>query len=336
MITKWACLALALVLVTCGVVRGEDEPVAPLTTSSLIGEWEGEWLSPRGYVFQTTLQLEVEEDGTTSGTFHWTLTASPAGPLQSKVGQRGIEYAKGKFHPKTRTLELAGYEKEDPEEILGLDKYRLVVSDDAQVLGGITWNHGTWRGLLSLKRLDPDAPPPDPANWAGGAVGTGRAPWEKLIEEKGNFSISMPGPPSKQEDDVETRVGVIHAVFYVASIDDGKVEYAAAFSDYPKNFIATADVSKVLQGVRDGSLKTHAGVLTSETKLKLENRYPGLEVTFKGFLDGNRKKPMKGHVRIYLVNTRLYQLIVLSETNGNEVANEDIGRFLYSFERLNK
>jgi hypothetical protein len=43
-------------------------------------------------------------------------------------------------------LVLNGYKLDDPEHILVLDKYRLAVSDDGKVLGGLTFNNGAWTG----------------------------------------------------------------------------------------------------------------------------------------------------------------------------------------------
>jgi len=47
-----------------------------------------------------------------------------------------------------------GYDKTDPNQILGLDKYRLILADNSAALGGITWDHGPWRGLLGLARSE--------------------------------------------------------------------------------------------------------------------------------------------------------------------------------------
>ena len=42
---------------------------------------------------------------------------------------------------------------DDPHYILGKDRYRLVLSDDGTALAGMTWDHGTWNGACSFKRL---------------------------------------------------------------------------------------------------------------------------------------------------------------------------------------
>jgi hypothetical protein len=47
---------------------------------------------------------------------------------------------------------LNGYKKDDPNTIFSLDRYRLAVSDDGLIMGGITFNNGTWTGQLNALR----------------------------------------------------------------------------------------------------------------------------------------------------------------------------------------
>ena len=65
---------------------------------------------------------------------------------------KGVEHVRGKFYPETSTLVVDGYSKDDPNVILGLDKYRLVVSETRKSMGGITWHHGPWTGHFFLTR----------------------------------------------------------------------------------------------------------------------------------------------------------------------------------------
>ncbi len=53
----------------------------------------------------------------------------------------GVELVRGNYHANAGAFILEGYEKKDPNGILGLDKYRLVVSDNrgsSAALPGIT------------------------------------------------------------------------------------------------------------------------------------------------------------------------------------------------------
>jgi hypothetical protein len=50
----------------------------------------------------------------------------------------GTEYVKGTFLPEAGVVKMEGWSLEDPNHILGTDQYRLILSDDGKVLGGIT------------------------------------------------------------------------------------------------------------------------------------------------------------------------------------------------------
>jgi hypothetical protein len=56
-------------------------------------------------------------------------------------------------------LELNGYVLEDPAEIKGTDQYRLAISEDSKVLGGITLNGGSWTGqFIAMRQQPPEQP----------------------------------------------------------------------------------------------------------------------------------------------------------------------------------
>jgi hypothetical protein len=157
--------------------------------------------------------------------------------------------------------------------------------------------------------------------------------WEKLREEAGNFTVSVPGKPVKHTQTVDTEVGKVDAIYYLVELQEGQIVYAAAYNDYPKDFAQNADVEAVLDGVRNGNIKPHNGTVIDESKIKLDG-YPGREYTFKGKLGGDGE-PINGHVRLFLVGNRLYQLIVLSSAD-TPAPKEDIGRFFFSFDRTKK
>jgi hypothetical protein len=76
------------------------------------------------------------------------MKSTPQEAKQSKIGLTAVEYIKGSYNPETRMLMMEGYRKDDPNDIISLDKYRLILSEDNRSLGGATWNHGRWRGRL--------------------------------------------------------------------------------------------------------------------------------------------------------------------------------------------
>jgi len=124
----------------------------PLSTLDLSGTWRGQWISPPGFLYAAILTLRVGADGLATGSFAWTLMRSPRPEEQSKLGMGATEYVSGRTNTTARTVTLAGTRKDDPNGVIGLDRYKMVVSDDGRTMGGITWNHGDWQGQIILSR----------------------------------------------------------------------------------------------------------------------------------------------------------------------------------------
>jgi hypothetical protein len=121
------------------------------------GKWQGIKNTPERVIFTGEVTLETGAgcktcaatgDGSIQGKIVWGLRSAgtKAAPgLAGKVGKIGTEYVKGQIKGKG-LLVLNGYKTDDPNHILTLDKYRLAVSDDGKVIGGLTLNNGAWTG----------------------------------------------------------------------------------------------------------------------------------------------------------------------------------------------
>ncbi|MGO9775941.1 MAG: hypothetical protein ACLQGT_11920 [Terracidiphilus sp.] len=145
------------ILLVCGMLLGSLSCSAQ--AGSVSGEWRGIWTDPTGYVFTVMMTLDTGPgcktcapagDGSIQGKIVWTLRKMPANAtpeLAAKVGMTGTELVKGEG-----LLVLNGYQKDDPNSIIGLDQYRLAISDDGKVIGGITLNYGPWTGQLFAVR----------------------------------------------------------------------------------------------------------------------------------------------------------------------------------------
>jgi hypothetical protein len=122
----------------------------------LNGKWDGVWtsVSPKdaGYVYFASFNMTVQPDNSIEGAITWTIKASPRPEEQAKIGLTGTEYVHGVYDEASKMAQFEGYKKDDPNSILSLDKYRLILAPNNQVLGGITWSNGTWQGLISLSR----------------------------------------------------------------------------------------------------------------------------------------------------------------------------------------
>lgn len=120
------------------------------------GSWSGTWDSPNGSFYSAVAQFTVTEDGSLDGTITWTLRGTRRIDLKPKVGQSGIEYVHGTFDARCRVAAFAGYKLDDPQQILGMDHYQLILAPNGQGFGGVTGNDqgqgDTWTGMISFRR----------------------------------------------------------------------------------------------------------------------------------------------------------------------------------------
>ena len=119
--------------------------------AALKGPWRGTWLSDT-FTYEAEMTLAAEPSGKVGGTIRWTLRRSPRASEQNKLGRTGVEHVRGEFHPALGLLVVEGYRKDDPDNILGLDRYRLAVGENRQTMAGVTRDHGTWKGRFFLRR----------------------------------------------------------------------------------------------------------------------------------------------------------------------------------------
>ncbi len=132
-----------------GLVAAQDDAQA---IASPAGVWEGAWISPKGYLYQAKMRLQTVSGGKIEGQIDWTLRKSPRLEEQAKLGFTGVEFVRGSYDPASRVLSFDGYAKTDPDLILGLDKYRLLLAENGKALGGLTWNNGSWQGQFFATR----------------------------------------------------------------------------------------------------------------------------------------------------------------------------------------
>lgn len=97
--------------------------------------WHGQWTSPTGFLYLAEVRLEIRADGAAEGAITWTLAHSPRESELPKLGQKGVEYVRGRYDGASRVLALEGYRKEDPLDIIGLDTYRLLLAENRRSPG---------------------------------------------------------------------------------------------------------------------------------------------------------------------------------------------------------
>jgi hypothetical protein len=132
-------------------------------TKSVDGEWRGVWTNPAGFVYSAEVTLiagpgcktcAAAGNGSIRGWIVWTLrkAGSNAPPeMAAKVGATGKESVSGEMAGEGFFV-LKGVGKEDPDNIVDLDQYRLAVADNGDVIGGITRNNGSWTGQFIAMR----------------------------------------------------------------------------------------------------------------------------------------------------------------------------------------
>jgi hypothetical protein len=126
--------------------RAEAQITLPATTN-----WDVEWRNPEGHVYTAEMELEVTGSNV-EGFFNWTLRASPRAEERAKIGLTGVEYIRGTYDPDCGLLLLEGKTLDDPNRILGMDQYRIVVSPDVLRLAGMTGHGGEWTGEMKGNR----------------------------------------------------------------------------------------------------------------------------------------------------------------------------------------
>ena len=122
------------------------------TETSFTGKWTGYWTSPNGYIYLAQMDITTNGNNVVEGRINWTLVKSLPDLDQTRLGLKGTEFIKGSYYPASRIMTFEGTKKDDPDTVIGLDKYKLILAENNAALGGITWNHGAWDGLFGLTR----------------------------------------------------------------------------------------------------------------------------------------------------------------------------------------
>jgi len=106
------------------------------------GTWTGDWNS-RSAHFKAAANLN-ESGGRVDGKILWTLIRHSNPQKSQKGGSTAVEYVRGTFDPTTRAITLAGYRKEDPDNIVVLDRYNLTLSADGKTMNGRSKSGGSF------------------------------------------------------------------------------------------------------------------------------------------------------------------------------------------------
>ena len=163
------------------------------------------------------------------------------------------------------------------------------------------------------------------------------APWQTFNSPEGRFSVVVPTEPKAEVREVDSVVGKLTLYSYASSSEAAYL--MVSYGDYPNEPADAAIAEKVLDGVREGVLKSIGGEVISASKIVLKGRassgaplieYPGREFTGNKIQDGSE---IYYSWKVYLVGRRLYQLAAI--TNKANATSPDISKFLTSFQVTN-
>ncbi len=101
------------------------------------GNWSGDWNSTGKTSTYFTAEVELAETaGRVSGQIVWTLQRTNNPKKVNKTGTSATEYVTGTFDPATRRVFLEGVRKNDPYDIVILDRYNLILTENNLSLNG--------------------------------------------------------------------------------------------------------------------------------------------------------------------------------------------------------
>jgi hypothetical protein len=126
-----------------------------------ISYYKGEWTSKnKTDLFTGIFKIDIKKDGIVNAELLWIYRAIDSSNQElvnlyaGKKGKSGIEYATGNFSPNTNDLYIEGKEKDDPDVILGVDKYHLKLTANKQAIYGFSETGGTNEGLLYAVKMN--------------------------------------------------------------------------------------------------------------------------------------------------------------------------------------
>ena len=116
------------------------------------GTWRGQWVSDNspGYLFEYEMTLKMDEEFNVSGEIKWTQLKSPS---KTKDGKSAVEHIKGTGNKEKRMIEVKGFKKDDPENVISLDEYKITFEESGKGFKGITSSSGSWKGIITGKKV---------------------------------------------------------------------------------------------------------------------------------------------------------------------------------------
>jgi hypothetical protein len=159
--------------------------------------------------------------------------------------------------------------------------------------------------------------------------------WETTVVEHANYSISFPGTPSPNFQQVETELGTLDLNMLIldgSAIGDVNYLYLVNVTTYPGDRIDSDNeetVEDFFIGIIEGASTNVDGELLSEEVITYKG-YPGREIKVEYYLEDSEVALIQ--MRIYLVKNTTYMLQCMSPIDNP--GNKSVKKFMKSFKLL--
>jgi hypothetical protein len=163
---------------------------------------------------------------------------------------------------------------------------------------------------------------PRPASTAAAAPVVKPADWKPYPYPADGFSASFPSVPSLEKQNIPTAAGT--AEYHSYTVDDPSATLIAGVTEFGPA-LAGKDPDTILQGSKNGAVTNSKGRLISEKPITLGANHG---IAFELENDSAHVT-----VRLYLVGTSMYEMIVASPLKSNYA---DTTRFLDSLQLIDR
>jgi hypothetical protein len=135
--------------------------------------------------------------------------------------------------------------------------------------------------------------------------------WNTVVSKEGAFKVKLPGKPMEKKQTVKTAAGKdLHVMTLFAEGRNDSL-FAVSYTDYPEADLKKGSVEKRLDHARDGAASTAGGKPDMEKPIDIKG-HAGRAFAIK------KNGEIVARMHIYLVNRRLYQVMVLGNAPIDE------------------
>ncbi|MEB3178914.1 MAG: hypothetical protein VKL59_07795 [Nostocaceae cyanobacterium] len=151
------------------------------------------------------------------------------------------------------------------------------------------------------------------------------ARWRRFQFTEGRFSVLFPFKPKQVSQIQKTPLGEVNLEIFSVEPPNQDVSYVVIYNDFPFSYGQEDNAQLIFDDVQTMALKTTGSSLVKKQNLNW-NGYPGRELEY------TRPKDFLTKHKMYLVDGRLYQIIVKTTTEQEKKLSGTISGFLNSLQ----